>query len=116
MGIAGLPLFAGTAVGLAVLTGPTGGYLLGFLLCPLVIGRLITKNASFLWQVAVFSLGAGIILLLGTLHLAIVYTADPWTAVKLGLLPFLPGDVLKIFAAASIYRSYTHLRRLRQTR
>ncbi|UCG53761.1 MAG: biotin transporter BioY, partial [Candidatus Latescibacterota bacterium] len=105
MGVAGLPLFAGTAVGLAVLTGPTGGYLAGFVLAPVVIGRLVNKHTSFYWHVAVFSFGSAVILLLGVLHLAVFYTRDLATALRVGCVPFLIGDALKIFAAASIYLS-----------
>ena len=109
LGAAGVPLFAGTAAGLAVLSGPTGGYLLGFVLAPLIVGRLIGDRPDFHWKLLVFAIGALTILILGTLHLALFYTGDLWTAVRVGLLPFIPGDIAKVLSAASICSAWNRL-------
>jgi biotin transport system substrate-specific component len=106
----GLPVFAGTVGGLAVLSGPTGGYIVGFVVAPLVVGKLISARKGFAWSVFVFTLGSLLILALGVLHLAFFYTPNLWTAIQVGLLPFLAGDAAKIFAAASIYSSYRRFR------
>lgn len=110
MGISGVPLFAGGVSGFAVISGPTGGYLLGFAAAAFVVGRWIGARARFARAIAVFSAGALVILILGTLHLALFYTHDLWAAARVGLLPFLPGDAAKVIAAASIYCSYRRLR------
>jgi len=109
-GVLGVPLFAGTVAGLAVLSGPTGGYLAGFVLAPLVVGKLIRMRKGFAWSLFVFAVGSLLILALGVLHLALFYAPNLRTAIQVGLLPFLVGDAAKIFAAASIYSSYTRLR------
>jgi biotin transport system substrate-specific component len=111
LGAAGLPVFAGGLGGLAVLAGPTGGYLISFLIVPFVVGALLRRSQSVRWQVFVFSLGTAIIFAFGLLHLTIFYTSGVAEAVRVGLLPFIPGAIFKIFAATSITRSYTALKR-----
>jgi biotin transport system substrate-specific component len=110
LGAFGLPLFAGTAAGIAVFAGPTGGYLIGFLFAAFIVGRLIDKKPTLLWQATVFTLGSLVILLIGVFQLALVYTHDLGKAFAVGFLPFLLGDAVKVFAAVSIYRSYSRLR------
>lgn len=111
LGAAGLPFFAGGMGGLAVLAGPTGGYLMSFLIVPFVVGALIRRSQSVRWQILVFSLGTTIIFAAGLIHLAIFYTSGMSEAIRVGLLPFIPGAVFKIVAATSITRSYTALKR-----
>ena len=110
-GAIGLPVFAGTMAGVAIIAGPTGGYLLGFLVAPLVVGNLIGRRDDFLWQAFVFFCGSFVILALGVLHLTVFYTHSLTQSLQVGYLPFVPGDILKILAATSIYRSYRALRR-----
>ncbi len=100
MGLGGLPVFAGGAAGFAHLTGPTGGYLIGFVLAAYVIGRMAerglerTIRTSFL----PFLVGTAIIYLAGVSWLAL-YIGLP-AAVEKGLLPFLIGDALKLLLAS----------------
>jgi biotin transport system substrate-specific component len=115
-GVAGLPLFAGTLTGLAVIAGPTGGYLVGFLVAPIIVGTLIRRRDTIWWSLLVFYLASLTILSLGVLHLSLFYTRDLGEALRLGYLPFIPGDLLKVVAAASIYRSYNGIRRYRANR
>jgi biotin transport system substrate-specific component len=112
-GAFGLPLFAGGLAGWAVVGGPTGGYLLSFLIAPIIVSRLIHRSDSIVWQTATFSLGTLVIFMVGVGHLAAFYTHDLGAALRVGLLPFIPGAALKIAAAVSIHRSYTALARRR---
>lgn len=105
LGVAGLPMFAGGAAGLSILTGPTGGYLIGFLVTPWVVGTLLRRSNSIRWQVASFAIGKVLILTLGVLYLTVFYTHDLGRSLAVGVIPFLPGDVFKIAAATSIHRS-----------
>ncbi|MFH1349380.1 MAG: biotin transporter BioY [Pseudomonadota bacterium] len=104
LGIIGLPVFAGGKAGIGVLLGPTGGYLIGFILGAYFIGRLIQlkKTPGILW--IAFSMGAGTIAiyLLGVIQLSIIAELSLKKALSVGVLPFLIGDVLKIIAAALI--------------
>lgn len=110
-GAVGLPIFAGSAAGVVVLAGPTGGYLIGFLVAPVIVGWAIRRRNALSWHLMVFFLGSLVILALGVLHLTVFYTHDLMQSLKVGYLPFIPGDLLKILAATSIYRSYRGLRK-----
>lgn len=97
LGAAGAPVFAGFKGGLAALTGPTGGYIIGYLPYAVLAGLPVKKLQDAFW-------GRLILLLLGTLACYTLGTA--WfmhaTGRTLGesmglcVLPFLPGDALKM--------------------
>jgi biotin transporter BioY len=99
-GALGLPVFAGGAAGFAYLTGPTGGFLLGFVAAAFVVGWLAEQGWDRRVETAVLAmlLGNLVIYLLGLPWLA-VFTG--WADVlPLGLIPFIPGDVVKVILAA----------------
>ncbi|MEE8638316.1 MAG: biotin transporter BioY, partial [Candidatus Margulisiibacteriota bacterium] len=106
IGIFGLPVFSGGLYGFARLFGPTGGYLMGFVLAVYVIGKLLGRDdeASFAKIVAAMLVGLAILFTLGTIQLALVMHISMQKAVALGVLPFIPGDIIKLFAAAAIYQ------------
>ena len=108
-GAIGLPFFAGFSGGGAVLAGPTGGYLISFLFVPFLVSKLLPRSQSVRWQVFVFSLATLVIFVFGLAHLALFYTSSLSAVITVGLLPFIPGAVFKIFAATSIYRSFRAL-------
>jgi len=99
-GAAGLPFFAGSTSGLAYLLGPTGGYLLGFVLAGYVVGALAERGwDQSMPKVAIMFLAGEIIILgLGALYLA--RFVGPERALVAGVLPFIPGDLLKAALAA----------------
>ncbi|HEX6790311.1 MAG TPA: biotin transporter BioY [Candidatus Krumholzibacteria bacterium] len=105
LGALGLPLFAGGASGAGVLAGPTGGYLISFLVAPWVIGTMLRRSDRLGWQVLSFVTGKAVILALGVAHLTLFYTHDLGRAFAVGVVPFLPGAVFKVAAAVSIHRS-----------
>jgi len=100
MGMTGLPVFAGGAAGLFHLTGPTGGYLLGFVIAAAAVGRMAEHGweRSFRTSLIPFSLGTLLIYLVGVPWLALY--VGPQAAIQKGLLPFLPGDLIKLLLAA----------------
>jgi len=104
LGVIGLPVFAGGKAGAGVLLGPTGGYLIGFVVGAYVIGKLtaIRKKPGFIWLVCAMSIGIALVYLLGIIQLMIVAKLDYDKAIAVGLLPPLPGDILKIIMAALI--------------
>lgn len=102
-GAVGLPVFAGGGAGLAKFAGPTGGYLIGFLLAATLVGFLVQRFALDRRV-----LGAALAMLLGTL---VIYAVGlPWLSATTGLhgralftaglTPFLLGDTLKLALAA----------------
>jgi biotin transport system substrate-specific component len=95
-GIAGLPVFAGFSSGLSVILGPTGGYLIGFVLAAYLIGSLMekSKTRAFSEILIIGVLGDMILLTSGYLQLALfVGYSDAYT---LGIMPFILGDLLKL--------------------
>lgn len=101
-GLLGLPFFAGGSAGVAVLAGPTGGYLVGFVLAAVVIA-LLTGSGGNRVRIAL-ALVAG--------NLAIYLCGVPWlagfvdgglvAALALGMTPFLIGDAIKLLAALMV--------------
>jgi len=110
-GALGAPVFAGGMGGFAHLMGPTGGYLLAFPLAAAVTGWLTARWVSAPGRVAVARLGLGILLgtfvvfMGGAAQLALL-SGDPVNAVRVGVLPFLAGDVLKVIAATLVARRW----------
>jgi biotin transport system substrate-specific component len=101
-GAVGLPVFAGGAGGLAALFGPTGGYLFGFVAAGSLLGLLARRGfgKNFLTTIIAMLAGNAVIYLFGVSWLANFIGIE--NAVKNGILPFLYGDVLKIFVAAAL--------------
>jgi len=106
MGSLGFPIWAGGAVGLSRLWGPTGGYLLAFPLAAWVVGRILEGEDSPSWGRiwAAFALGSVLIYALGLTQLSIWLHCGLRKAVTLGVLPFLPGDLIKLALAGLLYR------------
>jgi len=110
LGAAGLPVFAKGAAGMSVVTGPTGGYLIGFVVAAgvasLVRQGLVKSGAGSLEA----DIGACIVLLtvvygIGTAWLAYSLNLTLPQAAALGVAPFLIGDVVKSGVAILIARA-----------
>lgn len=101
-GALGLPFFAGGAAGIARLAGPTGGYLLGFILCAFLVGYLLERGwkRSYVMTMAALVLGTLVIQACGALWLA--FFVGGQKALIMGVYPFLIGDLIKIGTAASL--------------
>lgn len=113
-GALGLPVFAGGKAGFAVLFGPTGGYLAGFVLTAFCAGmggsgrgRAPHLAMTVFWVCA----GMAAVYTVGTLWLMFLLDLPMSRAVALGVLPFMPGDAVKCVAAVAAWR-YLRLRRL----
>lgn len=115
-GALGLPVFAPTAPGgMAHLLGPTGGYLLAYPFAAALIAFLV-RRTSRAFAPSIVCAGAGnlLILLCGAAWLAVLSHAPVQSVVKLGILPFLPGDMLKVAAAAALAVGWVRWRRIAQ--
>lgn len=102
-GAMNLPVFHNGTSGIGVLLGPTGGYLLGFIPAALVAG-LAYERRSAAWKVTGICLAEACIYALGAGWLSISTGMTMVQAVVVGVLPFLPGDAVKAFAAHTIAR------------
>src|SRR2546425_3430668 len=104
MGAAGLPVFTPTVplVGFARLFGPTGGYLLAYPIAAYAVGALLTPGAPpgvsrTQWVRAALAVLAGLVLIhLGGLAQLAILTGNLAAAARVGTVPFLLGDLLKI--------------------
>lgn len=104
LGAAGIPLFVGGLAGISYLMGPTGGYLLGFVLASLLLGIFSRKINLNLVGTCLLAVAASfLILACGSLWLKIIYRFSLIQALSLGFMPFVLGDILKSFFAALIY-------------
>jgi biotin transport system substrate-specific component len=103
-GAAGLPVFAGTpekGVGIAYMAGPTGGYLLGFVVAAWVCGCLAARGWDRGLATSLIAMATGHLLILG-LGVAWLATLVGWSsAVELGLAPFIAATVVKTLLAAA---------------
>lgn len=98
-GIAGVPWFAGGASGFP---GPTGGYLVGFVAAAALVGALAARGADRTVDRAALAMLAGtlVIYAAGIAGLMLSLDVDAATAWRLGVAPFLAGDLLKLCLAA----------------
>ena len=104
-GAAGLPVFAQGKGGLVAFGGPTGGYLVGFVVAAFVVGLLAEKgwDRKFWSTVLAMVIGNVIIYAFGQIWLS--HLIGVRTALSLYLLPYVPGDILKIILAAALLPS-----------
>lgn len=106
LGAAGFSVFTGEAAGLAYLAGPTGGFLAGFALAAAAMGLLARRgwDKSVLGMAGAMLIGTAIIYTVGLGWMAHLFAAEHGLAwvVQKGMLPFLPGDALKLALAALV--------------
>lgn len=100
-GAVGLPVFAGGKAGVAHLMGPTGGYLIGFWVGAFVVGFARRPSEQLPWLRGVaFGLAAYVVFYgLGVVWLKHAIGVDWAKAAAIGVLPFLPGDAIKLMLA-----------------
>ncbi|MFL5492428.1 MAG: biotin transporter BioY [Gemmatimonadales bacterium] len=102
LGALGFPVFAAGGSGVLHLIGPTGGYLLAFPVAAGVTGAIVRPAPSSVLRVLLAcAIGMLIIHLGGVAQLALL-GGDPATALRIGFVPFLTGDLLKVGLAAAI--------------
>lgn len=102
-GAIGLPIFAGGTLGVGILFGPTGGYLLAFPLGAFLTGYLIQKYKSYIGVILSMVAGNLLIIFTGTLFLFTFYLKDLKEAIIAGAAIFTFWMALKIFVAATMY-------------
>jgi biotin transport system substrate-specific component len=101
-GVMGLPVFSGGAAGIGWLLGPTGGYLVGYVAAAFAAGFFVEKGLctsfvkSFFWMIV----ASASLFVFGLLQLSFFVGTD--LVYAMGLLPFIPGDLVKCAAVATI--------------
>jgi len=117
LGLLGLPIFTAGG-GFGYFLYPTCGFLLGLIPSAWVIGRLTEKKADFAHITVACLAGLGVLYLIGIPYMALILNGymgkgmSLWGILMAGMIPFLPGDAVKILAAAVLCPQLT--KRLRQ--
>ena len=114
LGMVGLPFYSNGTGGWSVATGPTMGYLVGFIVAAAVVGRLAEyrHDRRVLTSIAAMTMGSMIIYAFGAawlaINLGIPLATGEQNAIALGVTPFLVVDVIKMclagLATASTWR------------
>jgi biotin transport system substrate-specific component len=118
VGVLGLPVFASDGSGWAALSGPTAGYLMGFVAAAVVAGRMAERrwDRRFASALCAMVVGSVLIYAFGCGWLAVSLGVSPARALSLGLYPFLVGDLIKLALGAAMlplaWRTVGRARRL----
>jgi biotin transport system substrate-specific component len=104
-GLAGLPVFAGAGAGFAYMTGPTAGYLVGFVMAAGLIGWLAERgwDRSPIKALAAMSVGHVLLFIPGVAWLAVLFGAEK--AIAVGLVPFIAATLLKTALGAALMQA-----------
>ncbi len=104
LGVAGAPIYADGNHGWSVLTGATGGYIVGFVLAAAATGYLAERGWDRRFSSAVGAMLTGnvIIYAVGLPWLAVVLNTNLEQTLEFGLYKFVPGDLLKLYLAAAL--------------
>jgi len=103
IGLVGLPVFSGFSGGFTKLFGPTGGYLIGFIFMAFISGIFIDKFSNKIYMCILgMTLGTIVTYIFGTAWLAYQANLTFNASLAVGVLPFIPGDVVKIVIASLI--------------
>lgn len=103
VGLAGVPVFTGGSAGPGKLFGPTGGYIIGFLVTAVFLAYFRGEKYSFKrYALLGCVIGIPLIYVFGVVQLKMI-TGMGWDkAIMTGALPFIPLDIVKCLAAAVI--------------
>lgn len=117
IGAAGIPWFSGWNGGISVITGPTGGYIIGFIAAAFFLGYFVDRHIrsrSFFSMLAlmifanfVLIYGLGLLQLYTWLFILQSNSISFWDLLKMGAMPFIAGDLIKLVAAAAITKGIT---------
>ncbi len=104
LGMIGLPVFSGFMGGIQRLAGPTGGYLVGYIPMAAITGFFAERSKKFALLPIGMALGTALLYALGTAWFCMMSGTEIIPALTVCVIPFLPGDALKI-ACASVLGS-----------
>ncbi len=121
LGVAGVPWFAGWSGGSAVLLGPTGGYLIGFVLAAMFVGHFserCLRGRKFAYLFGLLLIANFVFIHVpGLVHLRVWYALAGGSATSFKMLflagtaPFIVGDIVKVGAAATVAAAITPTRK-----
>jgi biotin transport system substrate-specific component len=96
LGAAGVPVFSGFSGGLGIISGPTGGFIVGYILCALAAGFCMDKLGHGKISVSVaIAIGWVVTYLCGIPWFMYVTQMPLTAALSMCFIPFIPGDIIK---------------------
>ena len=106
LGIVGLPVFSDASSGFGVIAGPTGGYIIGFIVSAGLVGWLAQRqwDHRILGGLAAFLAGTVVTFAIGMPWLAVVLNLTLEQTLQFGLYPFIIGGLIKAALGAGIIR------------
>ncbi|MFP4554136.1 MAG: biotin transporter BioY [Actinomycetota bacterium] len=101
VGALGAPVFTDGSSGIEVITGATGGYIIGFVFAAALVGWMAEhrQDRTFATMFTAFILGSAIIYGFGVTGLMLAEDVSGTAAVETGVVPFLLGDIIKAAGA-----------------
>lgn len=96
IGLIGIPVFSNFSGGFAKIAGPTGGYLVGYIFLAILAGWMIDHFKAITVHFLALILGTVILYAFGTAWLAHQAGLTFVQAMFAGVIPFIPGDLIKI--------------------
>jgi len=103
LGVAGMPVFAYGSLGLV---GPTGGYLVGFLVAAVAISTVRGRSRSWVRLLSAGAMGVFVVFGLGALWQVSVFGWSWSTAMELGVTPFVAKAVIELGLAVATCRAF----------
>lgn len=101
LGISGIPVFVGGTAGLGKIFGPTGGFILGFLVAAPVISLLKGKSKDIKkYLMLTILVGMPIIYICGVFTMSLYLKKDIASTLMVAVVPFIFGDILKCIASS----------------
>lgn len=113
LGLIGIPIFSGFSGGIQTILKPSFGFLLGFIFAAYVVGKIVNSNSqlkttNFKTIIVATTIGTLVVYLIGlpymyfilnnVMNMSLTFTE----VVKMGVLLFIPGDLLKILIASLV--------------
>ncbi len=103
LGVMGMPVFSGYQGGLGKLAGPTGGYLVGFILTALISGFVMEySHAHTLTTILGMMVSMVFAYFVGTAWFVLEMQCKVWYALTSCVFPFVLGDIIKILVATAL--------------
>jgi biotin transport system substrate-specific component len=112
LGLLGLPVFSKGGTGLFYLLGPTGGYILGFLVVAFIFPYFLPKGKSFFKIFFFFIFASFLYFSIGAAWLIFLHNFSLISAITAGVLPFIIGDVFKASLASFIFLRIININRV----
>ena len=101
LGAVGVPVFTGFSGGIGKILGPTGGYMIGYIFLALIAGIFLNMSHSKkLFGILGMVLGTIVLYIFGSVWLAEVANMTFSQAMLAGVIPFIPGDIVKMIVAS----------------